>query len=256
MPDDHDKIDEIQHELAKQGSFRHKLWSGIVFGIGSTLGVAVILYVAVLFVHQLQGLPLVGNFFGTVVSPTLEKSLEDKVPSFPESQTKPSPAEPEPTTTSTDASTSTGATEVSTSLFALTRPAGWDVTLEEGNKGVQRSRLQTESDDFTSHTDESADGPFTPIFYDDGASLDVHVTVGSEQLDHGAIVSTKTVTVDGVSGTYHVFSEPSTQAGQQLDVHLERNNLAYTFTFTYNPDKDPNGPQIFDEILASFTFAE
>lgn len=250
---DDDQIDEIRQELAKQGSFRSKLWSGIIFGIGSTLGVAVILYVAVIVVRQFEHLPLIGQYFGTV-TPTLEKTLEEKVPNLPERATE----EPESSSTSSETSVSSStsrASSVGTSYFALTLPAGWDVTLEEGSKGLQRSRLQAESDDFVRRVDETTDGPFTPIYYDAGESLDVHVTTTGDT-DHGGIQSTKTVELDGVTATYHVFTEPSTMSGQQLDVHATKENLAYTLTFTYNPDKDPNGPQIFDDILASFTFKE
>src|SRR4030042_6505579 len=61
-------------------------------------------------------------------------------------------------------------------LYSISIPADWAVVTDEGATGVQLSRIVLESPDFSVFVDEAAEGPFTPIYYETGATLVIHVT--------------------------------------------------------------------------------
>ncbi|MDQ3802260.1 MAG: hypothetical protein M3416_00155 [Acidobacteriota bacterium] len=149
-------------------------------------------------------------------------------------------------------------------LYSVALPKQWEVTADEGTKGVQLSFMTAESLDYRERRDETADGPFTPIYYEAGAKLRIHVTKGEQELtnygerggpDTGVILA-KHITVDGVGGLYHAFKEPSTQEGQLLNVHLNYQGNNYILTLMYNSLTRPEGEKIFSDILNSFKFSK
>jgi hypothetical protein len=141
-------------------------------------------------------------------------------------------------------------------LYSISVPADWSVVTDEGAMGVQLSRIVLESPDFSRSVDETAEGPFTPIYYETGATLVIHVMNTSPGLPYHTegVISESDVTIDGVTAPYHVFKEPSTAAGQLLDAHANYGGNYYLFYMGYNPDTCPAGEDLFRAMLASFRF--
>jgi hypothetical protein len=141
-------------------------------------------------------------------------------------------------------------------LYSLELPDDWQVSFEDA-KGVRISSLMAQSPDYKVKIDTAAEGPFTPIYYQAGAGL--QVTVLDQPLSQnpepaGAVSEKKSVTVDGVEGTFFAFKEPSTAQGQLLEVRLEKSGRSYTLRFGYNPDTLPGGQALFERIVASLRF--
>ena len=140
-------------------------------------------------------------------------------------------------------------------LYSFSVPDDWVIVTDEGAMGAQLSRISLESPDYSVFVDEEAEGPFTPIYYETGATLVIHVmTRPSLPYHFQAVISGSDVTIDGVTATYHVFKEPSTFAGQLLDAHAIRDGSYYLFFFGYNPETCPAGDDLFQAMLDSFQF--
>ncbi len=143
-------------------------------------------------------------------------------------------------------------------LFSVEIPSTWRVTASEGTKGIRLSRIIAQSPDFRVREDTTADEPFTPQYYEQGAQISIHVTRGAlaarGNLEAGAR-RTERIEIDGRSSLLRVFTEPSTFLGQIIDAHVDYGNNSYVFTLRYNPDTFPHGEDIFKEILASFRFS-
>jgi hypothetical protein len=120
--------------------------------------------------------------------------------------------------------------------------------------GMQVSRISLESPDFSMFIDEEAEGPFSPVYYEAGATLVIHVMTPYSPPYHDGVISESDVTIDGVTAPYHVFLEPSTWAGQLLDVHANHGGSYYLFYFGYNPETCPAGEDLFQAMLDSFQF--
>ncbi len=121
--------------------------------------------------------------------------------------------------------------------------------------GVQLSMISLESPDFSVFVDEEAEGPFSPIYYETGATLVIHVTTPSSSPYHfQELISDSDVTIDGVTAPYHVFVEPSTWAGQLIDAHANHGGSDYLFYFGYNQETCPAGEDLFQAMLDSFQF--
>jgi hypothetical protein len=140
-------------------------------------------------------------------------------------------------------------------LYSISVPNGWVTVQDEGAMGMQLSRISLESPDFSVFVDEAAEGPFSPIYYETGATLVIHVMTPSPPPYHfGGVISESDVTIDDVTAPYHVFLEPSTWAGQLLDAHADHGGSYYLFYFGYNPDTCPAGEDLFQAMLDSFQF--
>jgi hypothetical protein len=132
----------------------------------------------------------------------------------------------------------------------------WRITAEEGKKGLQLSRITAETPDFRVREDAAAEGPFTPQYYETGAAFSIRALrdVVGGPTRHGQILRTESITVDGRTGTYHVYKEPSTFQGQLLDVHVIFGGTEYLFEFMYNPATYPQGEDVFKDIVNSVNF--
>lgn len=177
--------------------------------------------------------------------------------SAPVATASPSPAPPSPAATaSAQPQNPTQTIQDSAGLYSIELPEDWQVTLE-GSKGVRLSNLLAQSPDYKVKIDTEAEGPFTPIYYQTGAGLQISVLkqpLSANPQPAGEITQQKPVTVDGVNGTYFVFKEPSTAEGQLLEVRLEKAGRSYTLRLGYNPDTFPGGQALFEQIVASFRF--
>jgi len=141
-------------------------------------------------------------------------------------------------------------------LYSISIPAGWVTTVDEGALGVRVSRIIVESSDFSVTVDEVVEGPHDLIYYETGATFTIHVTTPEQPPPYhfGGVTSESAVTVDGVAGTYHVFKEPSTAAGQLLDAHVSSGGNQYVIRMGYNPATCPAAEDLFAAILDSFRF--
>lgn len=141
-------------------------------------------------------------------------------------------------------------------LYSISVPDGWVTVTDEGAMGMQISRISLESPDYSVFVDEEEEGPFSPIYYETGAVLVIHVTTPSPPPYHGygGVISESEVTIDGVNAPYHVFLEPSTWAGQLIDAHVNQGGSDYLFYFGYNPETCPAGEDLFQAMLDSFQF--
>jgi len=141
-------------------------------------------------------------------------------------------------------------------LYSISIPADWATTVDEGALGVRVSRIIVESPDFSVTVDEMVEGPHDLIYYETGATFTVHVTtpVQPPPYHFGGVTSESAVTVDGAAGTYHVFKEPSTAAGQLLDAHVSAGGNEYVIRMGYNPATCPAAEDLFAAILDSFRF--
>lgn len=138
-------------------------------------------------------------------------------------------------------------------LYTITFPANWEITTNEGKKGVQVSRITAQSPDFRVRTDESADGPFIPQYYESGASFTAHAIPGdaAEVMQRPGIAS-RPIIIDNYSGSFRAQKEISTLQGENVDAMVHINGINYTFTMAYNSDTYPQGREVFQQILNSF----
>lgn len=92
------KIDQLEKTIdrnyRRQTSIFYNLWQGMLIGIGSTVGLVVVIYILIIVLRPLEFLPLVGNFLDRFITPTLERVIESKLPakdliSPPETPTQP-----------------------------------------------------------------------------------------------------------------------------------------------------------------------
>ena len=140
-------------------------------------------------------------------------------------------------------------------LYSISLPDGWVITSDEGARGVRVSLISLESPDFSVFVDEEEEGPFSPVYYETGASLSVLVATPTSSPYHfQALISESEVTIDGVTAPYHVYVDPSTWAGQLIDAHVNHGGSGYTFDFAYNPETCPAGEELFQAMLDSFQF--
>ena len=144
-------------------------------------------------------------------------------------------------------------------LFTLELPSNWRITRMEGKKGVQLSHVIAESPDFRVREDTTAEEPFTPNEYEQGARFSIHVVRGrSEVAEEGArtvgLQTKEPVEIGGLPGLLRSGKSISTVQGRNLDAIVHQEGLNYIFTFAYNPETFPQGEKLFRDILRSFTF--
>lgn len=147
-------------------------------------------------------------------------------------------------------------------LFSVEIPNDWKIVDNQGAMGVQLSRITAESPDWSYYSDDSYEGPFSPIYFQSGGSLSFHVTEGEEEPTHygegggpkTGVIEEKIVIVSGIEGVYHIFKEPSTFEGQLIDLHINYEGNNYVIRLAYNPTNF-DGEEFFDDLLDSFSFS-
>lgn len=140
-------------------------------------------------------------------------------------------------------------------LYSMRVPTNWTMVTNEGAIGVQKSRVSFDTPDYAYHTDPAFEGPFEPIYYDEGASFTVHVTMGEGSLFvPSSPIRTKSVVIDGVAAKMYAYKEPSTFGGEILEVNLNYGGNQYLFRMAYNPETYAEGQTLFEQILATVEF--
>ncbi|MBI4023108.1 hypothetical protein HY375_03015 [Candidatus Berkelbacteria bacterium] len=232
--------DKIDHLWRRENSWWTWVWRGIVFGIGSTVGLVLLVYVAVLLANQLELIPGGVGQLAKDLSAILEQSVELRVPGaqkfLPHNGLE------------TDAATQT--VQDTAELYTLALPDDWITTIKEGARADQRSFLQAQSPDFKSRTEGST------VSYQTGASLSVLVTTTPTATTYPNLTQEKAITVAGQPASYRIYRDDATAEGRLLDARFEHQGNHYRLTLRYNPETYPNGPEGFDEILASVQLTE
>lgn len=144
-------------------------------------------------------------------------------------------------------------------VLTLELPADWPITLNEGRKGIQLSRIAAQTPDFQFREDTTTDGPFTPQRYERGAVFSLHAVrgrseVGEESARTVGLQAVGPITIDGIAGTFRAGAGISTVVGRNLDAIVYKNGVNYVFVLSYNPDMYPQGETVFRTILASVRF--
>lgn len=163
---------------------------------------------------------------------------------------------PQATPTPDAGAAATQVIQDSAGLYSITLPADWQVSLEAA-RGVRVSGLTAQSPDYEVVIDNDAEGPFSPVSYKTGASLQITVTsepLADNPAPAGQIVQQQPFVLDGVQGTFFVFKEPSTVEGELLELRLEKANRTYHLRWGYNPETLQSGRDLFESILESFRF--
>lgn len=150
-------------------------------------------------------------------------------------------------------------------LYSVEIPKDWKIIRNEGAKGVQLSNISGESPDWKSRSDVDAEGPCVPHYYESGVFFQFHVENEEDTAGHygegggpdTGVISKKNISVDGVNGVYHVFTEDcGTSEGQLVDAHFNYKGNSYLFRFSYNPAKYPQAETAFMNILNSIKFTK
>ncbi|MGI6103608.1 MAG: hypothetical protein ACOYBJ_03235 [Patescibacteria group bacterium] len=239
----------IERIEARERSWIFWVWRGILVGIGSTVGVVVVLYGSLYLAQRLTGVPLLGRV-AEMITPYIEQSVSDRIERaervFEEKETATTPAQP-----TTQRASDTAA------LYSLELPATWTIEVKEGARGTQRSRLEAESPDFRTRVGTTAQSRIEAMYYDAGVKLTVVTTkasVTAEADDSLDVIEERTLTVAGETATYRSYREESIASGRLIEAQFTHEGNHYTLTMAYNPDKYPEGPTVFEKILQSFSF--
>lgn len=199
------------------------IWQGALLGIGSTVGLAVALYLLSLIIKPLQYVPVLG----TLIRDQIQPAIDQKV-SAPTSTNTTMPSTTKPTTQSTSSSTSKSS--ISNNYLSIVLPGNWSIKLNQTSTG---NKLL----DFQATTDQDT-------------AFQIEVTKQATSTIEQTLLATDSVTVDGVTGSQRRFK---TSTGEMMELGLVKNNLHYTLSLNYNPDTF-NGQQVFTQIVDSFKF--
>lgn len=139
--------------------------------------------------------------------------------------------------------------------YVVALPRDWLLEESEGPKGVQISYVQLVSPTFSTHTDPDFEGPFEPIYYDEGAIITIHVTQGEEgSIPAGEILERREFEIGGQPATWMRFREPSTLAGEIISVNTNYGGNNYLLRMAFNPKTFPEGVQILEAALDTWRF--
>ena len=207
------------------------IWQGALLGIGSTVGLALALYVLSFIVKPLQYVPVLGTLIREQIQPAIDQK------SSPTSTNTTTPTSTQPTTQST--STSTGKSSISNNYFAVTLPGSWSIKLNQTSSNDELVRFQAETQDYQASAT--------------GATVQILVTKQSTSTAEQSLLATDNVTVDGVTGTQRRFKLSTSGAAEGMDLHLAKDNSYYAIRLEYNPDTF-TGQQTFGQLLDSFKF--
>jgi hypothetical protein len=202
------------------------IWQGVLWGIGSTIGLALALYLISIATKPLQFVPIIGTFIREQIQPVIDQKV-----STPTSTNTTTPSTTTPTTQST--STSTSKSSISNNYLSIILPGNWSIKVNQTSSG---NKLLS----FEATTDQDA-------------SFQVEVTKQAANTNEQTLLASDTVTVDGVKGTQRRFKASANNTNETIDLELTKNNLYYTLSLDYDPSIF-DGQQTFTQILDSFQF--
>jgi len=141
-------------------------------------------------------------------------------------------------------------------------PQGWMITSQDEYRTstFNRSIVTLESPDWKIRDDNTADGPCTPFYYENGASFVIDIITNNETGAHGGEGGNiqpdveKQTTIDGREAVYHEYQEFCAVEGRTIDAHVNYNGVGYTFALNYSPERFPRAPEVFWSIINSIKF--
>ena len=147
-------------------------------------------------------------------------------------------------------------------LYTIQIPANWQILTYEGARGNSLSEISGRSPDWRSHSGKTVEHPCTPVYYDSGVLFQfgaakqegVPAHYGEGGGPFTGVLYSEEILIDGAKGTYHVFTEPCTDGGQLVDVHVNYKENGYIFRFAYNPVQFPQAESVFRRIMHSIRF--
>ncbi len=250
----HEKLDDVREHIQRDRSVLTWLWRGILFGIGSTLGVALIFYVFLLIAQQLSGVPILGAALKRL-EPLVKQTAESRVPNV-ENLVPAVPSESSPTEQpSADQPATTQPERIETTDFTLTLPEGWTRDRQDARQSQSEPFVATviaTSPDFQVTVDDAG----VETAYKAGARLTVVIAEDAGKPIYENIVSQHQQRLAGEMAIYTVWKPDQLTAGELVTLELLHRGLAYTITFAYNPSVFTKGQATFDSILESFAFTE
>lgn len=221
----------LEQSNKQQASWIRPIWQGALLGIGSTVGLALALYILSLIIKPLQYVPILGGLIRDQIQPAIDQKVS------PTSTNTTTPTSTQSTTQST--TTSTGKSSISNNYFAVTLPGSWSIKLNQTSSGSDLVRFQADTQDYKASST--------------GATVSIVVSKQAATTTEESLIATDTVTVDGVSGAERRFKLTSSGSAEGIDLHLAKNGSFYMIRLEFNPDT-LNGQQTFRQLLDSFTF--
>lgn len=251
-----DRIEDLHEDVrAKHHEDRSIvtwLWRGILFGIGSTVGVALIFYLFLLVAQQLSGVPILGNALKSL-EPLVKQTAETRVPNV-ENLIPPVPDVPKVTEAPAPAPISPSDQALSDlhKYYTITVADSWKVeaTQPDGIRNIPS--LVGTSPDFAVKTDDVG----SETAYTAGARLTIFATRDTGAPTYSGVLSQHQKTIGGEIATETVYKPAVLTDGQLIEVTLLHDGLRYAFDLAYNPPQNPTAEHDFLTVLDSLKFVQ
>lgn len=198
------------------------IWQGALFGIGSTVGLALALYLLSLLLRPFVNLPFLGDII-RVVEPSLQQSKSFIEPSAE------TPVMPAATAPSSEPSKTTGHSSIRNNYFALELPGSWSMKIRQQSNASTLVSIAAEGDN--------------------AATFAATVTESNEVRSYPDTATVSKRTINGEEGKIYSYS-----AGAATTTHeaaVTHNGEQYLFTLTADA---ASGTSLFDIILDSIIF--
>ncbi len=209
-------------------SWKRPVWQGLLTGVGSTLGLAAVLWILSLVIQPLKYLPVIGDFLGDRIEAAIGGQS-----GLPAASDDPADANDSTATDTTKPSSSlgTGTASLSTNYFAASLAGSWSVKLNQHSGSTEPIRLEA------SRTN---------------ATFLVTVTAAATATDHADLLDQADITVDGERGTRQRYADGTRET---IETELSHQGKFYRLALTYDP-ATVDGPAVFDAAAVSFRFKD
>lgn len=198
------------------------IWQGALFGIGSTVGLGLALYLLTVILQPFTNFPVFGDLI-RAVQPNINQTI-DTTKSTTTSINETSD-QPKPSTTSNDSQST-----IRNNYFALELPGSWSLKINQSSGDTALVMVRAETDD--------------------GAQFIASVNEQASTLDYPSDTTGSNLTIDGQSATGHEYNTNATT--KILDAQLEYKGEHYLFSITFNPET-LSGRSVFDNIIGSIS---
>lgn len=242
--------DDVRAKHREDRSIWMWLWRGVLFGIGSTVGVALIFYVFLLVAERLSGVPYLGNVLKQL-EPLVKQSAETRVPNVEKylpaitanEDAATQPADKLQTTeTSQSQSVVTKTVTDATGLYTLEVPSDWTVSTQKADASSPELLSYTVIQSPQWKSESKRDAPVNGMYISLNAIRDAYPDLGDT-----------TSAVDGESAA----SEHTEGAGLDTDtIRWNHGSHGYLMTATYNPETYDGPGKLIEDILISFKFTK
>lgn len=247
-----DLHEDIRAKHQQDRSVMTWLWRGILFGIGSTLGVAILFYLFLLVARGLINVPILGDALHSF-EPLLKQTAESRVPNV-ENLIPPVPNTPKITEAPAQATISPSDQALSDlhKYYTITFADSWKVEATQPAGINQIPSLGGTSPDFANIEDDVG----SETAYTAGARLFISAQKDTGTPTYTGVISQHQKTIGGEIATETVYKPEVLTDGQLIEVTLLHNGLRYLFDLAYNPTQSPNAERDFLTVLDSLKFVQ